>query len=278
MKIRRYQAGRIVVASGLMGLMLLALNGCVATTTDVDRLADSMKGMQKTQADLVVKMQELDQDLVRLREELSMSQQKMSQLTQKLDDTHSGLGTKMTQISNLLSAATTHAAVEVPGELYRSAEGDYRTGKVELAISGFRLFLNRYPQSDLAEDAQYYLADSLLLQKDYVQARVEFDVVLSKSRRYRKIALLKRARALAGVEKIPDQVATLQQLIKEFPKTSEADLAQQSLDQISAEQKKKEDEEKKQQGELLRQQSLEKAAAEEKKAVEEKLVPGGKKN
>lgn len=207
-------------------------SGCVATTTDIDRLQESLDKVQKSQADLMVKIDELDQTLTVLNEKLGENQKKMSTLTQKLDDSQSRLGGRMESISQLLSAATTQASVPVPGEIYRIAYNDYFSGKLDLAIMGFKTFLERYPESDLADDAQFYLADSYLAKKDYVQARVEFDKTLSSSQEFRTQALLKRAYALHGTNQIKDEKATLQTLIKEFPKSQEAETAKQIFAEI----------------------------------------------
>ena len=201
----------------------------MATTTDIDRLQDSLNQVQKGQADLISKMDELDHSILTLNEKLSDSQKKMGSLSLKLEDTQSKLGGRMERISTLLSEATTQASVPVPGDMYRSAYGDYVAGKTDLAMSGFQTFLQRYPDSDLADDAQFYLADCYLARRDYKTARIEFDKVLGSSADFRKQALLKRASALEGSGNSKDQKITLQTLIKEFPDSTEADSAKEIL-------------------------------------------------
>lgn len=216
-------------------LAAVMLAGCVATTTDIDRLQDSMNTMQKSQADLIVQMDELDRSLVALSEKLGENQKKMGTLTQKLDDTQLRLGGRMENISQLLSAATTHASVPVPGELYRTAYGDYQSGKIDLAISGFKSFMERYPTSDLVDSAQFYIADCYLIKKDFAQARVEFDKVLSTSIEFRPQALLKRSYCLAELNQRSAQKDTLQALIKEFPGSPEAQTAKQIIKELESE-------------------------------------------
>jgi TolA-binding protein len=222
----------------LPALCALALSGCVATTTDVDRLADSLSTLQKSQADLTVKMDQLDSNLASLNERLTESQKKTSQLIQKLDDLQARLGSRMEGISQLLSAATTQASVPVPSEVYRTAYGDYLSGKTDLAITEFRSFISRYPDSELADDAQFYLADGYLAKQNYAQARTEIDKYLSNYTELRSAALLKRARALEGLKKDADQKATLEALLKEFPDSAEAATAQQMLKDLEPEPKK----------------------------------------
>lgn len=221
-------------------ILPLVLGGCVATTMDIDRLQESLDQMRKSQADLAFKMDSLDRSFSSLTEKLDDSQKGVSKLTQKLDDTQSRLGGRMESISALLSAATTQASVPVPGEIYRAAYSDYLAAKPDLSISGFKTFIERFPDSDLADDAQFYLADSYLLKKDYGQARIEFDKVLSMSQTFRAQALLKRSYALAGSKQLEDQKHTLRTLIKEFPDSAEAETAGQILKELTPPSREKE--------------------------------------
>lgn len=232
-------ASRSRISSLLAGLIGLTLTGCVATTTDVDRLHGSLKTLQKSQADLVIKLDDLDTTLTVLGEKLDENRDKMTSLSLKLDDTQSRIGSRLETITQLLSEATTQATVAIPGDIYRSAHGDYLAGKIDLAISGFKSFLERYPTSDLANQAQFYLADCHLIKKDYVRARIEFDKLLSISRELRPQALLKRAYALEGSKQTLDQKATLKILIKEYPKSTEAQTAEQILEKSDPKSKKK---------------------------------------
>ena len=187
----------------------------------------------------MAKIDELDRTIGSLNEKLTDSQKKMGALSQKLDDTQSKLGGRMELISTLLSAATTQASVPVPGDIYRTAYGDYVAGKIDLALSGFQNFIQRYPDSDLADDAQFYLADCYLLKKEFKTARAEFDKVMAMSSDFRKQALLKRAYALEGSKDMKDRSLTLQTLIKEFPDSTEADTAKEILKNSEAGQKPK---------------------------------------
>ncbi|OGR80129.1 MAG: hypothetical protein A3I11_04785 [Elusimicrobia bacterium RIFCSPLOWO2_02_FULL_39_32] len=201
---------------------------------DIDRLQETLNSMQKGQADLLVKIEEFDQTLTALREELSSSQRKMLVVSQKLDDTQMGLRNKMEGIGQLLSAATNQTSLPLPSDEYKIAYRDYLAGKIDLSLEGFKNFLERYPDHDLSDQAQFFLADCYLTKKKFKEARVEFDKVLSTSLELRAQALLKRSYALAGSGDIINQKATLQALIKEFPKSEEAKTGQQILTKLSS--------------------------------------------
>ena len=235
----------------LCALSALYFAGCVATTTDVDRLQGSLVSMEKTQgvmqksqADLISKMDELDSSLSLLKERLDENQKKMGLLIQKLDDVQLKLGSRMEIISQLLSAATSQAAVPVPTDIYRTIYADYLAGRADLAITGFKEFLQKYPASDLAGAAQFYLADSYLTKQDFTEARVQFDKYLSGYTDMRAAALLKRSYSLAGLKRPQDQESTLATLVKEFPDSPESQTARQILSDIKSELKKEKSEQK----------------------------------
>lgn len=177
-------------------------------------------------------MDELERSLTVLQEKLDENQKRMTNLSQKLDDTQIRLGGRMEMISELLSAATKQAAVVTPGEIYRTAENDYLAGKLDLAISNFKDFIERYPNSDLVDSARFYLADSYLQKKNFQQALAEFDKVAGASREYRPRALLKRSYVLDAMKSPVAQRETLKTLIQESPDSPEAQTAQQILKEL----------------------------------------------
>ncbi len=59
-------------------------------------------------------------------------------------------------------------------ETYQAAYRDYQRGNFDLAIEGFRDFLATSPQSDLADNAAYWVGESLFSQKKYRDAIEQF--------------------------------------------------------------------------------------------------------
>lgn len=224
------RARSVVMGCGFFLGLLIVLSGCVATTTDIDRLQGDLNQLQKTQADLTFKIDTLNRTIGVLNENLMENQKQMGQLSLHLEDTQTRLVSEMRLITDLLSAATQQAVISVPSESYRAAYQDYLSGKFDLAIEGFNIFLSRYPQSDLAEDAQFYLADSYLSAHDYEKARMAFDKTLASSKKYRAAALLKRATALKKAGNSEAAQDTLEVLIKELPESNESKNAAEWLE------------------------------------------------
>lgn len=98
------------------------------------------------------------------------------------------------------------------------------------AIQQFRNFQRKYPNSDMADDAQYLIGESYFDQKDYNRAILEFNDVL-KYRRGDKIpaALLRQAQAFLEIGDRTDARLILQKLINDYPNSEQAKEAKDRL-------------------------------------------------
>ncbi len=62
--------------------------------------------------------------------------------------------------------------------IYQTAYVDYAKGNFQSAITGFREFVERYPETELSDDAQFLIARSYFMLGDYKRAITEFRRVL----------------------------------------------------------------------------------------------------
>jgi tol-pal system protein YbgF len=124
-----------------------------------------------------------------------------------------------------------------PEQLFAAAYSDYSRGNYDLALSEFRQYVETYPSSELADNAQYWIGEILHAQKKYAEAVTEFDRVSTISPKGDKvtIALYKKALVLLEMGKKEDGLAQLVALIKSYPKSVEASLATQQLQQLAPE-------------------------------------------
>jgi tol-pal system protein YbgF len=123
---------------------------------------------------------------------------------------------------------------ENPSETYQAAYRDYQRGNFDLAIEGFRDFLRAAPNSDLADNAAYWIGESLFSQKKYREAIAQFDSVVTKFPRSDKVpgALLKKGYAYISVGERSQGIVQLQYVVHEHPRSQEASLARQRLKQL----------------------------------------------
>lgn len=132
-------------------------------------------------------------------------------------------------------AATTSSAN--PVQVYQDAYRDYQKGNFDLAIAGFRDFVQKNPASDLADNAAYWIGESLYSQKKYRDAIQQFDSVVTKYPQSEKVpaALLKKGYAYIAVGEKANGIVQLQYVVHEHPTSQEAALARQKLKQLGVE-------------------------------------------
>ena len=119
-------------------------------------------------------------------------------------------------------------------DTFSAAYADFAKGNFALALAGFQDFLKKYPSSELADNAQYWIADSYYAQGDFETAAAQFDVVVQKYPKGDRVpaALLKRALCLIEMNRTADGVVLLQHLIQTYPSSEEASLAKQRLEAL----------------------------------------------
>ena len=128
-------------------------------------------------------------------------------------------------------------------ESYQAAYLDFSKGLYPLAVSGFRDFLRRFPDSALADSAQYWIGEGYFsmarataaqpekARENLEQAVQEFRKVVVAYPRGSKVptALYKEALALVELKQTARAQTRLQYLLQHFPQSEEAPLAKERL-------------------------------------------------
>ena len=99
---------------------------------------------------------------------------------------------------------------------------------------GFKQYLEAFPETDLADNAIYWIGECFYRQQKFVEAIAEYDRVLKQFPRSDKTAsaLLKKGFALLEQGQKKDGIAQLQSVVKTFPSSDEANLAKQRLQSL----------------------------------------------
>ena len=127
------------------------------------------------------------------------------------------------------------AAPETPAisatDLYSNARRDMSGGKLDLALQEFSDYLKWYGNTDLAPNAQFYIAYIHSSQGDYDNAVKEFDMVLEKYADNNKTpdALYNKGLALVKMGRRTDGAQEFRELIKRFPSN---DLSKSACDKL----------------------------------------------
>ncbi len=119
-----------------------------------------------------------------------------------------------------------------PGEKeFREGLALVRQGQCAQAAVRFREFIRKNPNSDLADNAQYWIGACYFKQKEYPKAVNELTEVMLRYRKGDKApsALIMLADAFAATGETTDAKLVLQKIISEYPRTEEAEQAKQKL-------------------------------------------------
>ena len=121
-----------------------------------------------------------------------------------------------------------------PDQSYHAAYADYTKGNFSLAVMGFEEFVKQYSQSDLADNALYWIGECHYAQRQFEEAIKVLDRVVKEYPEGDKIpaALLKKGYAYMELYQIGQGVVVLQSLIQRHPHAPEARLAKQKLDEL----------------------------------------------
>jgi len=109
--------------------------------------------------------------------------------------------------------------------------------RYDLAATAFRQFLVAFPESQLADNAQYWLAESYYASDKFVLALKDFEVVINGHPRSRKVpdALLKMGYCNYNLKRWEAARATLTRVQADYPETTAARLAGQYLKRMQSE-------------------------------------------
>ncbi|HSN52159.1 MAG TPA: tol-pal system protein YbgF [Woeseiaceae bacterium] len=158
------------------------------------------------------------------------------------------------RIQGLESKLQAHGSVSVleggplpPGQLpvpggsdrdnYQAAFELLKEQRYEPAAQAFRQFLTTYPDSELADNAQYWLAESYYVTQKFEQALSSFQAVINDYPRSRKVpdALLKMGYCNYELERWDAARSALSKVQADYPETTAARLAGQRLERMGSE-------------------------------------------
>jgi tol-pal system protein YbgF len=158
--------------------------------------------------------------------------QDLTVLDQQLlnDPEHLSPAAMQAQNNNSISKADS----AVIGTQYDHALQTLRSGHYDNAAQQFKKIVARYPSSDLADNAQYWLAETMYINRDFEAATTAFQQVISTYPLSSKVpdALLKIAFIQLELNHKKEGNQQLRTLIESHPQSSAAKLAQQRLNKV----------------------------------------------
>lgn len=208
--------------------------------------------------DLLLKLESLQTEVQRLQGQNEEQLHALQELKQRQRDLYIDIDRRLLQLERnapggtaaaspggQASAATSAAAagaitttaptvLEGEQEAYQEAFNLLRELRYDKATVAFRDFLKKYPNGRYAHIAQYWLGEASYAQGDFKQAIKDYKTLIDKYPQSPKLAeaMLKIGYSEYELKNTKAAQASLEQLIKTYPGTTEAGQAQNLLKQI----------------------------------------------
>lgn len=121
-----------------------------------------------------------------------------------------------------------------PQRLWDMAFAEYGGGRFDLAVMGFEAYIKSFPKSDMADEAQVYICSSYLNGGDYQKAVDACDVAIRTYPGGNALpeAYYRKGVALQSLQQLAPAGAAFEHLVKTYPDTVAATLAQQRLEAL----------------------------------------------
>jgi tol-pal system protein YbgF len=258
--IRRFTRARRVAAFLAKGtaagaLLALAAAGC-APGGYYNRSQDSLDSLVTSQAELIRRIDRIEKKLETTREGVAGSRAstdaRFGELSQRLgvlegkieesSDRFDKLSMKVDNVKQRLSSAdSARVAAGLaprdttgrldPEDAYQAAYSDIAAGRYTLARDAFREYLKHYPNTEVSDNAQYWIGECLYATGDFQGAIVEFKRVVDNYPKGDKVpaALFKTGVSQARLKQDDEAKKTFRLLIQRYPKSPEAALAKERL-------------------------------------------------
>ena len=210
------------------------------------RAIDAVSGQQQLQED----MRQLKGQIEQHAFQLQSQEQRLNQLSSQAASIETGyaagapadqppLAGDQTQPTDASAPVPVFSAPPATGEQasYDVAFNLLKEGRYPQAADAFARFLQQYPSSRLAPNAQYWLGESQYVARDYDAAVLQFRKVVEQYPGNPKVpdALLKIGYIYAEKQQWTDAKTALDRVIREYPQSGAADLARQRLNRLERE-------------------------------------------
>jgi len=155
-----------------------------------------------------------------------------------LEEKTTGLASKPTEMEK--SPPTKEVPAEVKGvstgigDLYKNAYETFQKGNLEGARRKFEAFLKQYPNTELSDNAQFWIGETYFLKKDFEKAILEYEKAIVKYPEGDKIpaALFKQALAFLELGDKTNARNLLKRVIERYPHSEQAEMAKKRLEGI----------------------------------------------
>ncbi|HET7209653.1 MAG TPA: tetratricopeptide repeat protein [Terriglobales bacterium] len=205
-------------------------------TDTVNKVANAIQALQTTlqkqQTDSSGRVEQLSGQIQALNDTMDELKARLTKLSQQLD----AINAAQQNINQQQQTAQQQAQAPPPDVLYNNGLRDYNAGNAQVASQEFNDYIKYYPNTDLAGNAFFYLAELAYRQSNFQQAVKYYDQVLQNFPSGTKAAAaqLKKGASLIQLGQKDDGIKELRHVIQRYPRSVEATQAREQLRKMGA--------------------------------------------
>ncbi len=207
-----------------------------ATNKVASVITDLQTSINKQAQDRNSQVDQISGQIQALNDTMDELKVRLAKLNKALEDMQSAQQSMAAQQSQAQQQQQAMAQAPAPDVLYNNALRDYTGGNNDLATQEFNDYVKFYPNTDLAGNAYFYLAEIAYKAGDFKKAVTNYDLVLQNfpSGNKASAAQLKKGYALIELGQQDAGVQELRHVIQRYPKTNEAVQAREKLRKLGA--------------------------------------------
>jgi tol-pal system protein YbgF len=231
------------LAAGLLLALALPLAGCVAPQlaliqSGLDSLRTQVDTLQVRDSVSYRVLGDLRREMSEQRDILLSTRASSGSTTQELFEQMSRLEGKLDEVMGRFNQVQQRAVQPpaVPGgpdpvQLYEQAAQDLTQGRYPLALQEFRDYVQRFPGTDVTDNAQYGVGECFFAQSHFDSAAVEYEKIERLDPQGDRVpaGLWKLALCHEKLGQAVQARRVLEDLVKRFPLSGEAQLARDRL-------------------------------------------------
>jgi tol-pal system protein YbgF len=208
-------------------------------TDAANKVTAAINGLQasvnKQQQDRAGQVDQISGQIQALNDTMDELKVRLAKLSKQFEDMQAAQQSMAAQQSQAQQAAQAIAQAPPPDVLYNNALRDYNGGKNDLAVQEFNDYIKFYPNTDLAGNSYFYLAEIQFKAGDYGKAVANYDLVLQNFPSGNKAATaqLKKGFALLELGKEDEGTQELKHVIQRYPRAPEAAQARERLRKVT---------------------------------------------
>ncbi len=202
-----------------------------ATNKVAGAIADLQASLNKQTQDRAAQVDQISGQIQALNDTMDELKVRLAKLSKQLEDMQSAQQSLAAQQAQQQQQQQAMAQAPPPDVLYNNALRDYNGGNNDLATQEFNDYLKFYPNTDLAGNAYFYLAEIQFKAGDFKKAVGNYDLVLQNFPSGNKAAAaqLKKGFALIELGQQEEGAKELRHVIQRYPRTNEATQAREKL-------------------------------------------------